>query len=682
MSGVRASRGLGPARAGGRARARARGRGPGRPALRPGGTGGRGRPGRREPGDLRGGPARHPARPATPCASPPSRRSSSSPRSCASRVAVSSTRLVLTRGEAGRVIEALRAGGGAGQLGGRRGGLRHPDARPAPRGLPGRGAGGRGGGPLHPRRPARQADGHRRRAAGRAPSTPPRPARRRRALERESQLHGAMDGALKFVKGDAVAGVAIVLVNAVGGLAAGLAAGHGARRRGAPLRAPRGGRRPGLAGPRAPPRRRRRRRGHPRGRRRPERRLAASRRELLARAARARRGRRPARRPGRSRPGFPAAPFLAIGAALAGDRHPRACAARRRRRAAAGRRRRSRARGRSRRCDAVVVEISPDLAGRRGEDGEAWLAGGRRGAAGATCGAPWASRPAAIAVRAGARRPGQLAPARRRRARRRRGRCPPTSVALPGAARRPAPGRDPGGAGAPPALRRPGLGRRGRERGARGGARPGARPAEPGRSPRPTPRSGARPTSSSGSRRCRRCSTRSSPRRPALVREVARQVSPVLLAEVLRRLLEEGVSIRPLRPILEALLAAPAGRAGAGPRRRLPPLALPAHRPPAPARARARGAAPRPGGGAGVPRRAPRRRGAARAGPGPRAARVGGSGRSPPRRAHAALLAPGDVRRPLRDLVAQRFPGLAVLAYDELPPDLEVRPVGRAAFCE
>jgi hypothetical protein len=46
--------------------------------------------------------------------------------------------------------------------------------------------------------------------------------RRRRALERESQLHGAMDGALKFVKGDAVAGIAIALVNAVGGLAAGV----------------------------------------------------------------------------------------------------------------------------------------------------------------------------------------------------------------------------------------------------------------------------------------------------------------------------------------------------------------------------------------------------------------------------------------------------------------------------
>lgn len=46
---------------------------------------------------------------------------------------------------------------------------------------------------------------------------------RRRALERESQLYGAMDGALKFVKGDAVAGIIIVLVNLVGGLAAGMA---------------------------------------------------------------------------------------------------------------------------------------------------------------------------------------------------------------------------------------------------------------------------------------------------------------------------------------------------------------------------------------------------------------------------------------------------------------------------
>ncbi|MGA8892161.1 MAG: FHIPEP family type III secretion protein, partial [Anaeromyxobacteraceae bacterium] len=49
--------------------------------------------------------------------------------------------------------------------------------------------------------------------------------RRRRELERESQLHGAMDGALKFVKGDAVAGIAIALVNAGGGFVSGLARG-------------------------------------------------------------------------------------------------------------------------------------------------------------------------------------------------------------------------------------------------------------------------------------------------------------------------------------------------------------------------------------------------------------------------------------------------------------------------
>ncbi|HET7752402.1 MAG TPA: FHIPEP family type III secretion protein, partial [Anaeromyxobacteraceae bacterium] len=44
---------------------------------------------------------------------------------------------------------------------------------------------------------------------------------RRRALERESQLYGAMDGALKFVKGDAFAGILIVLVNVCGGTVAG-----------------------------------------------------------------------------------------------------------------------------------------------------------------------------------------------------------------------------------------------------------------------------------------------------------------------------------------------------------------------------------------------------------------------------------------------------------------------------
>jgi type III secretion protein V len=46
--------------------------------------------------------------------------------------------------------------------------------------------------------------------------------RRRAALGRESQLFGSMDGAMKFVKGDAIAGVAILAVNIVGGLVVGI----------------------------------------------------------------------------------------------------------------------------------------------------------------------------------------------------------------------------------------------------------------------------------------------------------------------------------------------------------------------------------------------------------------------------------------------------------------------------
>ena len=44
----------------------------------------------------------------------------------------------------------------------------------------------------------------------------------RRRLERESQLFGALDGALKFVKGDAIAGIVITLVNFIGGVALGV----------------------------------------------------------------------------------------------------------------------------------------------------------------------------------------------------------------------------------------------------------------------------------------------------------------------------------------------------------------------------------------------------------------------------------------------------------------------------
>jgi flagellar biosynthesis protein FlhA len=48
-------------------------------------------------------------------------------------------------------------------------------------------------------------------------------ARRRRAeIEQEANFYGAMDGASKFVRGDAIAGVLIVLVNIIGGLIIGV----------------------------------------------------------------------------------------------------------------------------------------------------------------------------------------------------------------------------------------------------------------------------------------------------------------------------------------------------------------------------------------------------------------------------------------------------------------------------
>ncbi|WP_140633941.1 type III secretion system export apparatus subunit SctV [Methylibium rhizosphaerae] len=45
--------------------------------------------------------------------------------------------------------------------------------------------------------------------------------KRREMLEQECQLHGAMDGAMKFVKGDAIAGIIIALVNILAGVAIG-----------------------------------------------------------------------------------------------------------------------------------------------------------------------------------------------------------------------------------------------------------------------------------------------------------------------------------------------------------------------------------------------------------------------------------------------------------------------------
>lgn len=49
--------------------------------------------------------------------------------------------------------------------------------------------------------------------------------RRRAALQEQSDFYGAMDGASKFVRGDAIAGIIITLINIVGGLVIGLSAG-------------------------------------------------------------------------------------------------------------------------------------------------------------------------------------------------------------------------------------------------------------------------------------------------------------------------------------------------------------------------------------------------------------------------------------------------------------------------
>ena len=50
--------------------------------------------------------------------------------------------------------------------------------------------------------------------------------RRRTRIAQESDFYGAMDGASKFVKGDAIAGIVIVVINLIGGFAIGVVANH------------------------------------------------------------------------------------------------------------------------------------------------------------------------------------------------------------------------------------------------------------------------------------------------------------------------------------------------------------------------------------------------------------------------------------------------------------------------
>jgi type III secretion protein V len=133
---------------------------------------------------------------------------------------VASTRLILLQADAGEVIARsvtswCRATTWWAPC------LPDPHAHPVPGHRQGRRACGRGGRALHPRRHARQADVDRRGAAQRRPQ-PGRGAQRAATIQRESQFYGAMDGAMKFVKGDAIAGIVITVINVLGGLVIGV----------------------------------------------------------------------------------------------------------------------------------------------------------------------------------------------------------------------------------------------------------------------------------------------------------------------------------------------------------------------------------------------------------------------------------------------------------------------------
>ena len=76
---------------------------------------------------------------------------------------------------------------------------------------------------------------------------------RRDQIAREADFYGAMDGASKFVKGDAMAGIMIVAINLLGGIGVGvLQSGMSLLRRRPHLPAPDDRRRPGRPDPGAP----------------------------------------------------------------------------------------------------------------------------------------------------------------------------------------------------------------------------------------------------------------------------------------------------------------------------------------------------------------------------------------------------------------------------------------------
>jgi type III secretion protein V len=502
--------------------------------------------------------------------------------------------------------------------------------------------------------------------------------RRRRALERESQLYGAMDGALKFVKGDAIAGIAIVLVNVVGGLAAGALRGMelGAAARRYTLLAIGDGlvsQIPALL-------------------------IAVAAGIAVTRVASEDEGGSLAGEIGRQlvaepaalatvsallgalalAPGLPAVPFASLAvAAAAGAFHLR------RRRATAG------GDAREATTDAVaapepfapsspvVLELAPDLlaAVQAGDDRllrdglaavreKLWRDLGVRVPGLAVRPAPlaqgcWTLLLDEIPAGTGAAPQDEVVAL-----------VPPDELALAGIACLPEPdpldGRTVGVIAAGDAARAEALGtiRRPLDRLLAGTAAALARSAH----------------LLVGVQEAQVLLDGLETAAPALVREAARQLAPALLAEVLRRLVEEDVSIRPLRTILEAMLEAGGAARGA-------PALTEACR-----RALRRHIGHRHARGQPVA--------ALLLDPGAEhAVRTSLAGEvlaMDPELAAALLdrlgsqvadladppviMTSSDVRRAVRGLVAPRFPRVAVLSYEELPPETPVRPVGRLSL--
>ncbi len=146
---------------------------------------------------------------------------------------VATTRLILTQAGRRRTAGGRRRGEDVRQFvtGGvdrRRQDCRRPDhfrhhrRHPVRRHHQGRHAHQRSGRPLRLGRHAGQADGHRRRPERRHRSTSARPSAAARKSRQQADFFGAMDGASKFVRGDAIAGIIITLINIVGGLFIGM----------------------------------------------------------------------------------------------------------------------------------------------------------------------------------------------------------------------------------------------------------------------------------------------------------------------------------------------------------------------------------------------------------------------------------------------------------------------------